>query len=72
MNTDAAAPHAHACYLPADSAASPPAPLQTQTAPAGGPYVPPAIIYRTHMEAIAADCLGWPGKAMGFCSIGNS
>jgi hypothetical protein len=37
-----------------------------------GTYAAPAIVYRARLEAVAADCLGWPGKADGLCSVGNS
>lgn len=58
------------------SASTPLAAPAPGTTPAAGsllPYVPPAIIFRTPLEAVAASCYSAPGKAdLISCLVGNS
>ncbi len=54
----------------------PAAPAAQSSAPPGArprPYVAPAIIFRTALEAVAANCYDAPGKAeLTDCIVGNS
>jgi hypothetical protein len=37
------------------------------------PYVAPAVVFRSALEAVAANCYGAPGKAeLTDCIVGNS
>ena len=47
--------------------------LVSGAVPCAQPYVAPAIIFRTPLEAVAASCYSAPGKAdILSCLVGNS
>jgi hypothetical protein len=58
---------------PSGALAPGPGPGTTVSGPGLHPYIAPAIIFRTPLEAVAASCYSAPGKAdVLSCLVGNS